>query len=592
MTSRSQLAITALTAFMAAASLSVSARQTSTQTRDTRQPPPSVQPAIVGTGALGGSVTNDDGSRPVRNAYVVLIGTSKGVVKVTSTDGDGKFIFTALPADRYTVGVSKPPYLGTVAGARRPARTGTPISLADAQKISNVAIRMPMGAAITGVVVDEKGQPNTAVQVTLQQWRMQGGERTLVSAGTVSADDRGRYRFFGLQPGEYLVSAQRFTTPQNWRALSVEEVDAAMRGNAPPATAPIVPSTVRYAPVFYPGTPRAAEAQPVVVGIGEERPNVDIQLEVVQTAKVEGAVMTSDGQPVTTGSVALTTIGTGAFRTVNSTRILPDGRFAFANITPGTFAVTTSGLGPNAGQYGQAIVEVAGGDVFGVQLTMRPLLSFQGSLAFRGTAAAPALAGRRVPMKSLAPPSSGTTVPGVQVTTATGAFTVSSVLPGPYIIGGPLGFGPNTDTMTWALESVIVDGRDVTDLPITITVDTLPQNVAVTYTDRFQELTGRITRSTGAPVSEHTIIVFPEDKAYWISGSRRILITRPGTDGKFTLSGAGPTTLPPGKYLLAAITDIDKDEQFDPAFLAALVPAAVPITLQPGDKKVQDLIIR
>jgi uncharacterized protein (DUF2141 family) len=591
MTRRSLVAITALV-FMAVASLSVSARQTPTQTRDTRPPAPARPPAIVGTGALGGTVTNDDGSRPVRNAYVVLIGTGKGVVKVTSTDNDGKFMFTALPADRYTVGVSKPPYLGTVAGARRPARPGTPIVLADAQKVSNVAIRMPMGAAITGVVVDEKGQPNTAVQVTLQQWRMQGGERTLVGAGTVPADDRGRYRFFGLQPGEYLVSAVRFTTPQNARALSVEEVDAAMRGNVSSAAAPVVPSTVRYAPVFYPGTTRASEATPVAVGIGEERPNVDFRLEMVQTAKVEGAVMTSDGQPVTTGSVALTTIGANALRTVTSTRILPDGRFAFANITPGTFAVTTTGLGPNAGQYGQAIVEVAGGDVFGVQLTMRPLLSFQGSLVFRGTVAAPALAGRRIPMKSIAPPSSGTTVPAVQVTTATGAFTVGSVLPGPYVIGGPLGFGPNTDTMTWALESVIVDGRDVTDLPINITADTLPHNVAVTYSDRFQELSGRITRGTGAPVSEHTIIVFPEEKAYWISGSRRILTTRPGTDGKFTLSGAGPTTLPPGKYLLAAVTDIDRDEQFDPAFLAALVPAAVPITLQPGDKKVQDLIIK
>jgi uncharacterized protein (DUF2141 family) len=589
---RRWFAVTTLASFIAAASLSVSARQTPTQTRDTRPPAPARPPAIVGTGALGGSVTNDDGSRPVRNAYVVLIGTGKGVVKVTSTDGDGKFMFTALPADRYTVGVSKPPYLGTVAGARRPARPGTPIVLADAQKVSNVSIRMPMGAAITGVVVDEKGQPNTGVQVALQQWRMQGGERTLVGAGTVSADDRGRYRFFGLQPGEYLVSALRFTVPQNARALSVEEVDAAMRGNAPPTAAPVVPSTVRYAPVFYPGTTRAAEAQPVAVGIGEERPNVDIRLEMVQTAKVEGAVMTSDGQPVTTGSVALTTIGANALRTVTSTRILPDGRFAFANVTPGTFAVTTTGLGPTAGQYGQAVVEVAGGDVFGVQLNMRPLLSFQGSLVFRGAAAAPALAGRRIPMRSIAPPSSGTTVPAVQVTTATGAFTVGSVLPGPYIIGGPLGFGPNTDTMTWALESVIVDGRDVTDLPINIAADTVPQSVVVTYSDRFQELSGRITRSTGAPVSEHTIIVFPEDKVYWMSGSRRILTTRPGTDGKFTLSGAGPTTLPPGKYLLAAVTDIDRDEQFDPAFLAALVPAAVPITLQPGDKKVQDLIIK
>jgi hypothetical protein len=117
----------------------------------------------------------------------------------------------------------------------------------------------------------------------------------------------------------------------------------------------------------------------------------------------------------------------------------------------------------------------------------------------------------------------------------------------------------------------MLDGRDVTDLPIELTGENPPTSIIVTYSDRFQELSGRITGAAGAPVSEHTIIVFPEDKAFWISGSRRILITRPGTDGKFTLSGAGPTTLPPGKYLLAAVTDIDRDEQFDPAFLAALV---------------------
>ena len=138
----------------------------------------------------------------------------------------------------------------------------------------------------------------------------------------------------------------------------------------------------------------------------------------------------------------------------------------------------------------------------------------------------------------------------------------------------------------------MVDGRDVTDLPIDINADTLPKDLVITFSDRYQELSGRITRATGAPASEYTIVVFPEDKAYWISGSRRIVTARPGTDGRFVMSGAGPTTLPAGKYLLAAVTDIDRDEQFDPAFLAALVPASVPITLQPGDKKVQDLVIK
>jgi len=119
-----------------------------------------------------------------------------------------------------------------------------------------------------------------------------------------------------------------------------------------------------------------------------------------------------------------------------------------------------------------------------------------------------------------------------------------------------------------------------------------PQSFIVTFTDRYQELSGRITNGAGAPMSQHFIVVFPEDKAYWVSGSRRILTTRPGTDGKFVLSGAGPTNLPAGRYLIAAVTDIDRDEQYDPAFLSSLVPAAVPVTLQPGDKKVQDLIVR
>jgi hypothetical protein len=223
---------------------------------------------------------------------------------------------------------------------------------------------------------------------------------------------------------------------------------------------------------------------------------------------------------------------------------------------------------------------------------MRPLLAFPGRLEFRGSSAAPAMAGRRIPLRTISTAVSGAPGANVTPTTQAGTFNVTNVLSGTYVIGGPIPFGPTSDSMTWAFESVTIDGRDVTDLPIQITAETLPKEVVVTFSDRFQELSGRLTRSTGAPVPEHTIIVFPEDKAYWVSGSRRVVTTRPGTDGRFTLSGQGPTSLPPGKYLLAAVTDIERDEQFDPSFLAALVPSSVAITLQSGEKKVQDLVIK
>jgi uncharacterized protein (DUF2141 family) len=559
------------------------------QSRDTRRLPAASAPA--GTGIIAGAVTSEDGSRPVRFAYLVLIGVGTGFVKVSATDADGRFAFANLPADRYTLGASKPPYLGTVAGARRPGRSGTPIALADGQKIANVAIRMPLGAAISGVIVDEKGQPASGVMVTLQQWRMQGGERRLESAGSAGADERGRYRFFGLQPGEYVVAGMRFGVPEGARSLTVTEVDAALKGGPVSATQATA-STIRYAPVYFPGTTRVTEAMPIAVATGDERANVDFRLELVQTAKVEGAVMTSDGQIVTAGSVMLRTVGTSPLQSATTVRITPDGRFSFSNVSPGMYALTMfGGPGPTANQYALTPVEVNGVDVLGAQLILKPLLTMSGRLEFRGGGVVPALAGRRIPVRALAA-MEGMPGPNVTATTDTGMFTMTNVSPGAYLIGAPLSFGPTTDSMTWALESVIADGRDITDLPFEITPESVPKDLVITFSDRFQELGGRLGRADGAPVSEYTIIVFPQDKAYWVTGSRRIVTTRPGTDGRFSLSGPGPTTLPAGKYYLAAVTDIDRNEQFDPAFLASIVPAAAQITLQPGEKKTQDLIVR
>ncbi len=250
-----------------------------------------------------------------------------------------------------------------------------------------------------------------------------------------------------------------------------------------------------------------------------------------------------------------------------------------------------TGQGPSAGQFARGTIEVAGTDILGVQLMMRPALTVNGRLVFDAAAGAPSAAGRRVPLRALTATAATPGGASVGTTDQSGAFTVSNLVPGKYVLGGPLSFGPTSDTMTWTLQSVVVDGRDVTDLPLEI-ADAAPKSVVVTYTDKWQELSGRLQSQSGAPVSDYTIIVFPEDKAYWFQGTRRIVVARPGTDGRFTLSGKGLTTLPPGKYLLAAVTDIARDEQFDPAFLAQVVPAAIPISLGPGEKKVQDLAIR
>ena len=120
--------------------------------RDARKsvtPTANLAPAPTGTGTIAGEVVADATGTKLRLAHVVLIGATTGVLKVTATDTGGKFTFANLPADRYTVGASKLPYLGAVAGARRPVRPGTPFVLADGATLADVTIRLPMGAAVS-----------------------------------------------------------------------------------------------------------------------------------------------------------------------------------------------------------------------------------------------------------------------------------------------------------------------------------------------------------------------------------------------------------------------------------------------------------
>ena len=272
------------------------------------------QPAPVGTAEISGTVMMSGGTQPARKTRVTLSGVELRGGRSATTDDSGRFLFTALPAGRYTLSANRPGHISVTYGQRQPGRPGTSISLSDGQKF-RADMQIPKGSVITGTVLDENGEPAPQTSVRVMRVVTSSGERTLSSNNGGSTDDRGIYRIFGLMPGEYVVCAtpRNTNTPDLARMEAMEremralEMAAAQAGtqtqairerivNIQGAMPPMgVEAPPGYAPICYPGTIAASSATPIPLGVSEERGGVDFQLQLAPLSRIEGVVVNSTG---------------------------------------------------------------------------------------------------------------------------------------------------------------------------------------------------------------------------------------------------------------------------------------------------------
>jgi hypothetical protein len=234
---------------------------------------------------------------------------------MASTNSNGVFEFTELPAARYTLTASKTGYLTLQYGQRRPLEPGKPIDLAAGQTLNSLDFTLPRGSVITGRVVDEFGEPVPDASVQAMRFQYMGGQRQLVPAGRMAqTDDIGQFRVFGLAPGDYYVAAT-VRSQGLGQAIAAEVVDRVQSGNAAAGVAVDVASSLPgtfvtgtsdgnfqffggepvestgYAPTYYPGTTNASEAQRITVGVSEEVPGVSFSLSPVRLARISGTAL-------------------------------------------------------------------------------------------------------------------------------------------------------------------------------------------------------------------------------------------------------------------------------------------------------------
>ena len=142
-------------------------------------------------------------------------------------------------------------------------------------------------------------------------------------------------------------------------------------------------------------------------------------------------------------------------------------------------------------------------------------------------------------------------------------------------------------TQGWRLTSVHANGRDLGDAPVDVASNTEVADVTITFSDRMSAIEGQLVDAAGRAAPEYFVIAFPADRSSWTTTSRRaVKPVRPGTDGRYRVSG-----LLPGDYFVAVVTAIEEEEGSDPAFLEAILPSAIRISIAAGETRRQDLKI-
>ncbi|HZR24049.1 MAG TPA: carboxypeptidase regulatory-like domain-containing protein [Vicinamibacterales bacterium] len=520
----------------------------------------------TGTAVIRGRVIVAGSDHPLSKVQVRAVSSALGVNKAAMTDGSGRYAIAELPAGKYVVSAAKPNYVFANFGERRPMGAGQPIDVADGKTIDRVDFALQRGGAITGKIVDEFGDPVADVQVVTMRYGYVNGERRMQpTGGFANTNDLGEFRLFGLQPGQFFVSA---TLRNNNFGSDTTDRTA-------------------YQPTYYPGTGNVAEAQRITIQSGQTVSGINMMLLPVTANRVSGVALDSNGRPMTGAFVSATQRGN--FMGVNTgARVNADGTFTIAALPPGEYTLRA---GNGAPETAVADVTVDGSDVTDVQLVVHPPSIMRGRIVFdRAPISLPAPTAVRISAMAI----SNMAIPGGVggSTSANNDWTFEIkgggglVRVAPFVIAGPAP-NPRPNPIAWRLKRVLVGDTDVTDSGFEWPVSGTTENVVVEMTTEVAEVDATVVDGAGSSVRDCVVLMFSPDSQRWVAQSRFYAVGRPDTEGVFH------GRVPAGDYLIVAFDDPEPNFGvfMDPEVLSQLRDRATPVSAALGQKKAIQLTL-
>ncbi|MDT7540453.1 MAG: hypothetical protein QOE33_357 [Acidobacteriota bacterium] len=317
----------------------------------------------------------DDANQPVQNALVMALGQGRSsrLAYDNSTARSGKYVVGNLEPGLYRVTASAPGYVQESLFSFQDFQLS---SLASDQALyrpgDSVTIHLTKGGVITGRVTDADGNPVVSARVSALRVRETDGAGAQDTGVDIfrprerRTDDRGIYRLYGLKPGAYVVFAGG--KPQ----FNVGNRPTAFDGDAP---------------TYYPSSTRDGAIE-VQVQTGQEMSDIDIRYRGDKGHSVAGTItgIVSTGQPI--GGIAFVTLTHSANGAPEAQAFIqadsPTHAFSLDSVADGEYelSATTPAQNDNSLIALPLHVSVRGADVTGLRLTLTPLGSLTGRIAF------------------------------------------------------------------------------------------------------------------------------------------------------------------------------------------------------------------
>ena len=460
-------------------------------------PPPVPPPSDC---AADGIVVNSITGQPLRRANVVP-GTANGTG--TSTDAEGKWTISGITCGAVVFRAEKDGFV--VLGAGGSVGIRKPVMLTSGSTVHDVKIELVPESIITGRVVDDEGEPARGALVRGVRSVVRNGRRTTQAFGNANTDSTGSYRL-GLAPGKYFV------------CVNSSKVTYPIGGGKP----------VIFSESCFPGPITEGAAGALDVKGGQEL-HADFTLSKLTGVHVRGTVSglpsplnEAAAQRVFVQMLKLDASGSLAGPSPLRPEDARNGRFDFANVPPGTYALNANNPVAGEQQLATATVNVGSTDVDGVTLVFQAGVLVTGTVRIEDSGL-PAAGSVNVPSKpvvnvNINPVGMGGRSGRVQWDADHKQFSIADVQPGKYRVN------INVPGTTYFIKSVRLRDREIRNEDFQVDGPTGPIEIVVSNESGM--LQGTVNDSDGKPVASQIIVQ---------CGDMPIYQSRSRDEGTFTI---------------------------------------------------------